>query len=212
MDVYKIIMLMGMAYLVGSIPSSVWIGKLFYGLDVREHGSGNAGATNTFRVLGRSAGIPVLVFDVFKGWLAVKLYFIGMHAGWLPFGHQWVEMLLGVAALIGHVFPVFARFKGGKGVATLLGVAIAILPWPALICIGVFLLTLIITNYVSLGSILAALVYPPLVILIFHNQSLQMIVFSIAISMALLITHHKNIKRLLRREENKTYLFGRPRD
>lgn len=199
------------AYLLGSIPTSVWIGKFFYGVDVRELGSGNAGATNTFRVLGRSAGIPVLVFDVFKGWCAVKLYLIGMHAGWLPTGYSWTEMLLGLAALIGHIFPVFARFRGGKGVATLLGVAIAILPWPALICIGVFLLTLIVTNYVSLGSILAAVVFPPMVIVIFHNQSLHMVIFSIAISLALIVTHHKNIGRLLRREENKTYLFGKPK-
>lgn len=212
MEFYQIVITIFVAYLIGSIPSSVWIGRFFFGVDVREHGSGNAGATNTFRVLGRNAGIPVLVFDIFKGWFAVKLYLIGMHAGWLPVGYRGSEMLLGVAALAGHVFPVFAGFRGGKGVATLLGVAVAILPWPALICIGVFLLTLLVTNYVSLGSILAALIYPPLVILIFHNQSLYMVIFSIGISLILLITHLKNIKRLLRREENKTYLFGRSRD
>ena len=167
MSYYILLSLALLAYLIGSIPTSIWIGKWFYSIDVRQHGSGNMGATNTFRVLGRNAGIPVLVLDIFKGWFAVKLCRISIGMGLIHHDYLWVEMVLGVTAVAGHVFPVFAKFRGGKGVATLLGASIAILAWPAIICIGVFLVTLVLTNYVSLGSIMAALIFPPIVIFIF---------------------------------------------
>ena len=198
------------AYLLGSIPTSVWVGKIFYGIDIREHGSGNAGATNTIRVLGWKAGLPVMIIDVLKGIAAVTLIrFIQSVA---PGTDQFVnfQLILGGAAVIGHIFPVFARFRGGKGVATLFGMVLAISPFSTMVCAGVFLLTLLLTKYVSLSSILAGFTFPVAVIVIFNTSVTSMAVFSIAVSVLLLLTHQKNIGRLLRKEEAKaTFLFGK---
>ncbi len=196
------------AYLIGSIPSAVWIGKTFKGIDVREHGSKNAGATNTMRVLGVKTGIPVLLIDVFKGFAAVKLallsptFEVGSNA-FINF-----QLVLGAAAVIGHVFPVFASFRGGKGVATIVGILLA-LHWQAtLIAIAVFLITLLITQYVSLSSLMMGISFPISVIIIFKTDSISLKIFSIAVCVLLFITHRKNISRLLHREENKaTFLF-----
>jgi len=117
-----------LAYLVGSIPSAVWIGKLLYRIDIREHGSGNAGATNVIRVLGYKAGIPVLLFDVFKGWFAVFLTTLFPHHGIAPDQVTYIQIGAAVAAALGHVFPVFAGFHGGKGVGTMAGVGIFLFP------------------------------------------------------------------------------------
>jgi len=113
-----------LAYLIGSVPSAVWIGKAFYGIDVREHGSGNAGATNVFRVLGKGPGVVVLLMDIFKGYLALQLAFVS--GEYLPSSQQYVnfKLIMGVASLTGHIFPVFAGFRGGKGVAIMLGILI----------------------------------------------------------------------------------------
>lgn len=196
------------AYLLGSIPTSVWVGKIFYGIDIREHGSGNAGATNTIRILGWKAGLPVIIVDVLKGFAAVTL--IRFVQSPPPGTDQFVnyQLMLGGAAVIGHIFPVFARFRGGKGVATLFGMVLAISPFSTLVCAGVFLLTLFLTKYVSLSSIIAGFTFPIAVIVIFHTSVPSMVVFSIAVSLLLVITHHKNIGRLLRKEESKaTFLF-----
>jgi len=196
------------AYLLGSIPTAVWVGKVFYGIDIRDHGSKNAGATNTIRVLGWKAGLPVMVIDILKGFAAVTL--IRFVQSLAPGTDQFVnfQLILGGAAVIGHIFPVFARFRGGKGVATLFGMALAISPFSTLVCAGVFILTLFLTKYVSLSSILAGFTFPLAVIVIFHTSVTSMIVFSIAVSVLLVITHQKNIGRLLRREESKaTFLF-----
>jgi len=196
------------AYLLGSIPTAVWVGKGFYGIDIRDHGSKNAGATNTIRVLGWKAGLPVMVIDILKGFAAVTL--IRFVQSLAPGTDQFVnfQLILGGAAVIGHIFPVFARFRGGKGVATLFGMALAISPFSTLVCAGVFILTLFLTKYVSLSSILAGFTFPLAVIVIFHTSVTSMIVFSIAVSVLLVITHQKNIGRLLRREESKaTFLF-----
>src|ERR1700761_12778 len=147
-----------LAYLCGSIPTAVWIGQAFYGVDVREYGSGNAGATNTFRVLGKKAGIPVMLLDILKGWTATNLaYFIGVSTtgSYNSVAYTNYALALGIAAVMGHLFPVFAGFRGGKGIATLLGMVLAIHLQAALLCIFVFIVTLFITRYVSLGSILA---------------------------------------------------------
>lgn len=197
-----------LAYLLGSIPTAVWVGKGFYGIDVRDHGSGNAGATNTIRVLGWKAGLPVMIIDILKGFTAVTL--IRFVQSLAPGTDQFVnfQLILGGAAVIGHIFPVFARFRGGKGVATLFGMVLAISPFSTLVCAGVFFLTLFLTKYVSLSSILAGFTFPIAVIVIFHTSVPSMAVFSIAVSVLLLITHQKNIGRLLRREESKaTFLF-----
>lgn len=198
-----------MAYLLGSIPTSVWIGRQFYNIDIREHGSKNAGSTNAIRMLGWKAGLIVLLFDIFKGWLAVNLirltdYYIPETGDYINF-----QLLLGIAAIIGHIFPIYAGFKGGKGVATLLGFVLAIDPTTTLICIGVFIIALIITKYVSLSSMLAGFSFPILVIFVFKTTTPSLIIFSLIVSVLLLFTHQKNIERLIRREENKALFLMR---
>lgn len=207
---YLILTFIG-AYLLGSIPTAVWVGKAFYGIDVRKHGSGNAGATNTFRVLGVKAGIPVLLFDAFKGWAAVKLaIFVNYFE---PGSSQYVnfQIFLGACAVIGHIFPVFAGFRGGKGVATLLGLVIAIQPFPALMALGIFCIVLLISKYVSLSSMTAGLAFPFIVVFFFKIKIISLIVFSIVISILLLLTHRKNILRLINGTENKANIFKKKR-
>lgn len=194
------------AYLLGSIPTAVWIGKYFYQIDVREFGSGNAGATNTFRVLGKSAGIPVLLIDIIKGTLAVALaYFAGFKSNSNEFIS--LQLGLGVAALLGHIFPVFAGFRGGKGVATILGIVICVLPIVSALGLIVFLVVLLSTRIVSLSSMLAGVSFPLFLIFVLREQNPILISFSIAVALLLLITHRKNIKRLVNKQEAKINLF-----
>ena len=195
------------AYILGSIPTAVWVGRAFYQIDVREHGSKNAGATNTFRVLGKKPGIFVLAVDIVKGILATSfpLFFSTLFAS--PETLINVQLLSALAAVLGHVFPLFANFKGGKGVATSLGVIIGIHPPAAVICLGVFILVFGIFNYVSLGAIIAAATFPLVIEFLFKNDFVWLRVFSICLSLAVIITHHKNIKRLLSGNENKMNLF-----
>jgi glycerol-3-phosphate acyltransferase PlsY len=194
------------AYLIGSIPSSVWMGKVFYHLDIREHGSGNAGATNTFRVIGIRAGIIVLLLDTLKGFLAVSL------AGLFPVTETGTEQymllreVMGLVAVAGHIFPVFAGFRGGKGVATLLGVSLALVPLPVLACLLIFLSTLALSRYVSLSSLLAALALPAAVFLLANPLYCSMLVFAMLTSITIIITHTRNINRLLKGEEVKIRL------
>jgi len=191
-----------LAYLVGSFPSAVWVGRTFYNIDVREYGSGNAGATNTFRVLGKRAGIPVLIMDIAKGFLAVKLaYFIGDYETQSPEFIDF-ELALAVCGLLGHIFPVYVGFRGGKGVATMLGILFAVHPQAAFICAGVFLLTLYFTGYVSLGSILSGLTFP-VVIMVFYSTNSSINIFSLAVSILILVTHQRNIERLMKGEESR---------
>lgn len=195
------------AYLLGSIPTSVWIGKAFYNIDVREFGSGNAGATNTFRVLGRRAGIPVLIIDILKGTLAVSLAHLSAYESGNPEFIN-LEIGLGVAALIGHIFPVFAGFRGGKGVATILGVVICIMPVASAMALVVFLIVLFSSRIVSLSSMLAGVSFPLFLHLVLDNSNTVLTVFSIVVAFMLLITHRKNIQRLLRNQESRVNLFS----
>ena len=197
------------AYLVGSIPASVWIGKAFYNTDVREHGSGNAGATNTFRVLGTKPGLIVFVIDLMKGFLAVNLATLNPNLT-NPESFMTLQLILGVAAILGHIFPLYVGFKGGKGVATLFGVILGISFIPTLIMAGVFFLVLFLTRYVSLSSMIAGISFPILTLLIFNYDALPLIIFSIAIPVVILFTHQKNIERLLNNTESKANLakFG----
>ncbi len=191
---------------MGSIPNAVWIGKWFYGIDVREFGSGNAGATNTFRVLGKKAGIPVLVLDILKGCAAVALVFFTMlEPGSQDFFN--LQLALGVAVLLGHIFPVFAGFRGGKGVATLLGVVIFIMPIACSLSLLVFLATLLLTRYVSLSSMFAGISFPFFLHFGLHNTNEILTIFSITVAVLLVLTHRKNIKRLLKNQESKVPLF-----
>jgi glycerol-3-phosphate acyltransferase PlsY len=199
------------AYLFGSIPTAVWIGKAFYGIDVREYGSGNAGATNTFRVLGKKAGIPVMLIDILKGFTATSLvYFIGMSTtGGIHLQINY-KLALGIAAVMGHLFPVFAGFRGGKGIATLFGMVLAVNLQAALLCVIVFIVVLLITRYVSLGSILGGFAYLIGVTFYFNNDTNNLVViFGMCICLLILVTHQKNIERLLKGKESKVNLFKR---
>ena len=153
-----IAILLILAYLIGSIPTAVWVSKGVYGIDIREHGSGNAGATNAFRILGKKAGSGVMIGDMLKGFLAVKLaLFSPLLVRSEPFVD--LQIFLGLAAVVGHIFPIWAEFRGGKGVATLFGMIIAIQPLAAICCVAVFLLVLYLTRFVSLSSILASVAF-----------------------------------------------------
>lgn len=190
------------AYLLGSIPSAVWLGKLFYKTDVRLHGSRNAGATNTFRVLGPKVGVPVLVIDTMKGYFAVQLvHFITPLPNSLDLIS--VQLILGASALIGHILPVFAQFKGGKGIATLLGIMFAVHSPATFLSTCVFALIFTLSKIVSLASITAALSFPFIIILIFKPESIVLSLFSIIIAVLVLFTHRKNIIRIINKNESK---------
>ena len=203
---------MALAYLFGSIPSSVWWGRYFHGVDVREHGSRNAGATNTFRVLGWRSGVPVLLLDVAKGFIPVRLLpnFSGMEADTAPW--MWLRIALVIATVIGHLYPVFAGFKGGKGVATSLGGILAVHPGAAGICVLIFAVVFLLSRYVSLSSLCAALAFPLAVTLLFQETNPVKIGFAITLCLMVFYTHRENIGRLIRGEENRMTLAGRPRD
>ena len=190
-------------YLLGSIPTAVWVGKIFYGKDVRLEGSGNAGATNTIRVLGLTAGIPVLLIDVLKGLAAVLLIeplnrFVG-GTEITPL----LQLLVAVAAVLGHTLPLFAGFRGGKGVATLLGIVLVLYPWATLLSLITFIIVLLISKYVSLSSISAGVAFPFFVIFLFPPDNIVFMILAVAVALFLPLTHRKNIKRLLNGTEPK---------
>lgn len=199
----KEVLLIVFAYLIGSIPTAVWISKAFFGIDIREYGSGNAGATNTFRVLGPRWGTLVMVLDMLKGVVATSLFIL------LPYylTSEWDRtnfmVGLGLAAVLGHIFPIWADFRGGKGVATLFGMILAIQPIVAVCCVAVFLLVLYLTRFVSLSSILASIAFAVFILFIFNEQETLYRAFAIAVALLVILTHQKNITRLLRGVESK---------
>lgn len=200
------------AYLLGSLPTAVWLGEAYFGIDIREHGSGNAGATNTFRVLGKKAGTIVMLVDILKGWTATSLASILYHTDFIGEGQLfYYQLMLGVVAVVGHVFPIYVRFKGGKGVATILGMVLAIQTEVALASALVFLIVLVISKYVSLGSMLASLAFPLLLMLPMFKTDGEvtnpaLVVFGFAVFAIVTLTHQKNIKRLIKGEENKAII------
>ena len=199
-----------LAYLLGSIPSAVWYGRIVHGIDVREHGSGNPGATNTFRVLGKRAGTIVLLFDIAKGLLATSLAVLLLKFGFINEDKLVLaKLILGMIAVFGHLFPVFLRFKGGKGVATLFGMMVGIQLPVALISLAIFLLTLITSKYVSLGSIVAALSFPLMLAFVprFNTGEPILVMFGFFLAIVVFWSHNKNVKRILQGEESKTYLI-----
>lgn len=203
MNIFNNILAFILAYLLGSIPSAVWIGKRFHNIDVRQHGSGNAGATNVIRVIGWKTGIPVMIIDAAKGWLASMLpVFLNLAEPGSALLTN-LQILTGVVAIIGHIFPLLAGFRGGKGVATFFGILLALQPLLTMGCIVVFLGVLLITGIVSISSISAGVAFPILLFSIFDNPSMVFKIFSILVAITLLITHRKNIGRLLRGEESK---------
>ncbi len=199
------------AYLLGSIPTSVWVSKGIYGIDIRTKGSGNAGATNTIRVLGWKAGIPVLLFDVFKGWLAVSIAVL-FNQDYLTGDHYLIyKVSLAISAVLGHIFPVYIGFKGGRGVATLLGIGIALYPVAVWLTLSVFIIVLLITRIVSIASVLSAMSLPFIVIFLLNDQHTYLVYLSIAIGVFIPLTHWSNIKRLINGQE-KPFKFGKDKD
>ena len=197
------LLLIVLAYLIGSIPTAVWISKYFYDIDIRDYGSGNAGATNTYCVLGSKWGTYVMIVDMLKAIVAVKLAFF------LPDAHEYelylinLQIGLGLAAVLGHVFPIWANFRGGKGVASLFGMVMGIQPNVALCCVGIFLLVLYLTRWVSLSSILACVAFPIFILFIFNEPEHLYRIFAVIVALMVVFSHQKNIGRLLNGSESK---------
>lgn len=203
------------SYLIGAIPTSIIVGKVVKGIDIREHGSGNAGGTNVFRVIGWKYGVFVILLDALKGVLAVVVV-TRLLFGPIPFENitpfddfTLLQIIAGIAAVIGHIWTVFAGFRGGKGIATALGMLLVIITIDMLIAVGVFLLVVTISRYVSLGSIIAA-ISVPLTLVIRENIFLvdipgyhTLLPFVIAVSLLVVYTHRKNVVRILNGSENK---------
>jgi glycerol-3-phosphate acyltransferase PlsY len=199
----KEVLLIVIAYLIGSIPTALLLSKVYFGIDIREYGSGNSGATNTFRVLGPKWGSIVMLVDILKGVAATSLYVL------LPYylTDEWDRtnfmVGLGLAAVLGHIFPIWADFRGGKGVATLFGMIVAIQPVVAAYCVGVFIIVLYLTRFVSLSSILASVAFAVFILFVFNEKETLYRAFAIAVTLTVLLTHQKNISRLLRGNESK---------
>ena len=205
--IYLIILLF-LSYVTGSIPASIIVGKVFKGIDIREHGSGKAGGTNLFRVLGWKPALIVVIFDVFKGWLPTAIYAV-QYFDHTPIHDQGVvQILCGFASVLGHTYTIFAGFKGGKGVGTLGGMLIALFPIALPLCLLVFALTLILTGYVSIGSMLASASLPVFLLLLpvvspLSPPSLSLLVFSLLVPWFIIFTHRSNIGRLRNGTENR---------
>ena len=197
------VILLAVAYLLGSLPFSVWIGRIFFKTDVREHGSGNAGATNTWRVLGWKAGLPVLLLDIGKGFVATYLPYLYGPLASDPEPLLWIRILCGTGAALGHIYPVLAGFRGGKAVATLLGVVVGLMPVAAAGSLTVFIITFMLFRMVSLGSILAAISLPFMSLLMPSTGKLPMLIFSGLIAILVVLTHRGNIQRIIRGEESR---------
>ena len=204
-----------LSYLIGSIPTGIIVTKVVKGIDIREHGSGNAGGTNVMRVLGWKHGLLVILLDAFKGVIAVVVI-ARLHYGNMPFQNitpfddfTLVQIIAGIAAVIGHIWTIFAGFKGGKGIATALGMLLMIITIDMLIALGIFIIVVTISKYVSLGSLIGALAVPLSLIVrenIFHVdiQGYHTILpFIIALSLLVIYTHRKNVIRILDGSESK---------
>ncbi len=192
---------------MGSVSSAVWLGRWMKGVDVRNLGSGNAGFANVMRNLGPQVGVPVLVIDTMKGFLAVGLAYLipGLESDTEIF--YVAQIAFGLAALLGHLFPVFSGFRGGKGVATGLGIVLALFPLGALLSLAVFLIALLISQYISLGSLLAGISFPLFVMFLEPTDNVPLIVFSWLVAVLLILTHQKNIDRILKGQEHRAVIF-----
>ena len=195
------------AYFLGSIPTALWVSKTFFNIDIRDYGSGNSGATNTYRVLGAKWGTFVMIVDMIKAIVAVKLVFF------LPFALENdvylvnMQLGLGLSAVLGHIFPIWANFRGGKGVASLFGMVLGIQPNVALCCVAIFILVLFITRWVSLSSVVASVAFPVFILVIFNEPEHLYRVFAITVAMLVLLTHQKNITRIFRGSESKASIL-----
>ncbi len=203
---YSLILIIFLSYLAGSIPTSIIISKVFFGFDIRTKGSGNAGGTNAFRVLGWKIGIIVMLVDIAKGIIAT--YTIAqLRIDYLPWDQVYIQMLAGIFAIIGHIWTAFADFRGGKGVGTAAGMLIVLYPAAVLICLVVFLIVLITSRYVSLSSLSAAVTLP--LALIFLSVTLDstlsppLLILAVCVSILIIYTHRSNIQRLINGNENR---------
>ena len=188
------------SYLVGAIPTSYLVSRLVAGIDLRKHGSGNLGATNLYRVLGWRYAVPVALFDMAKG--AVPVLYFAPHVS----DSQLFALVCGVAAILGHVFSIFVRFNGGKGVATAAGVMLGLTPVALGIAAAVWVILVLLTGYVSLGSIMAAAVFPLAVYLLDRPSQSELLWIDVAVAAGVILLHRRNIQRLLRGTEHR---FGR---
>ncbi len=186
------------------ILAYLWVGKIFFRIDIREFGSGNAGASNAIRVFGTPVGLIVLIIDMFKGFAAVYLvnFYSFVHPGTPEYVN--IQIILGIAAVVGHIYPVYAGFRGGKGVATVFGVLLGLHFMATLCAAGVFLIGFFSTRYTSVGSLLAGLSFPVWIILVFNSPFLHLKIFSGIVAALIIFTHRKNIARLWSGSENKT--------
>jgi acyl phosphate:glycerol-3-phosphate acyltransferase len=196
--VTSILVLILASYVVGATPVSWWAGKWIGGVDLRSEGSGNLGATNVYRVLGARVAVPVLLLDVLKGWTPAAL-FPGFVAGQDP---RWA-LAFGGAAIVGHVFSFWVGFRGGKGVATSAGVFLALAPWATLAALVVWVSALRLSGYVSLASILAALVLPLLLLVLPHEGGWLLFSFTVGLATFVIWAHRTNLDRLMKGEENR---------
>lgn len=197
-----------LSYLIGSISSAIIVSKVFYGKDIRKSGSGNAGATNTLRTFGKKAGLTVFLFDVLKGIIAVII----ARAFVSYFGAEYICIpVAGFFVQLGHIFPVFFGFRGGKGVATALGCAIAIMPTTAFLLIGIFAVSVVLSKTVSLSSIICASVYPLLAYFVSDENRTLHFIFAAGCSALIIIKHSRNFARLLDGTESRIS-FGRKKE
>lgn len=201
----NIVLTLLIAYLVGSFPTAIIAGKLLKKIDIREHGSGNAGATNVFRVLGWKAGLVVLLIDMFKGFASV--WWVPGIAVVNPENYIYVQIFAGIASITGHIWTIFAKFKGGKGVGTAAGVFIGLQPAPVMICLLIFIGVVYKTKYVSLGSMIAAFLLPIILLIqkfiLFVEIPIPMIVLSVLLAALIIVTHRANISRLIQGTESE---------
>lgn len=209
----NIVLSLFVAYLIGSFPTALIAGKLIKKIDIREHGSGNAGATNVFRVLGWKSGLVVLFIDMFKGFASV--WWIPELAVVSPEKYIFIQILAGMAAIAGHIWTIFAKFRGGKGVGTAAGVFLGLQPGPVMICLIVFIGVVYKTRYVSLGSMIAAFLLPIILIVqkFFLEIEIQipMIILSILLAILIIVTHRANINRLIQGTESE-FSFGKKKE
>lgn len=209
----EIILILIFSYLIGSFPTAIIAGKILKKIDIRDHGSGNAGATNVFRILGWKAGIVVLIIDIFKGFASV--WWISDLYDASPEIKIYIQILAGLAAICGHIWTIFAKFRGGKGVGTAAGVFLGLQPGPVLICLLVFVGVVYKTRFVSLGSMIAAILLPIILLIekIILDQLIQlpMIILSILLALLIIIMHKDNISRLIDGTENKL-TFGKSKE
>jgi glycerol-3-phosphate acyltransferase PlsY len=191
------VLLLAVSYLLGATPTSYWVGKVFHRIDLREYGSGNLGATNALRVFGWKWAVPVMVVDIAKGYVPVRLLPAVSDAsfGWI--------LAFGAAAIVGHMFSLWVGFRGGKGVATSAGVLLGLAPWAALGAFGVWGLTLLVTRYVSVASMGAAISLPALVVLTPHQGGGGLLGFTVALAIVVVWAHRANVRRLMRGEEHR---------